>query len=238
MKKQILQKLVIYSGWLMILFISACRREDNNSQTIDCTDINADVTWEDRGDGVDYTLTCVLNVNAKLTIEPGVVIVCKSGSGIVINSGGALKAVGTTDKKIEFKGETDVQGAWKGLYFKSNSVFNELNHCIVANAGSASFDGNAARKANIRVALNAQLKIRNTIVSKSAKDGLYVDGLESDELNPITSFSMNEFTQNAEYPISAIGPTATQLDGMSSTFTGNGRNKVLLRGGRLHGAHT
>ncbi|MCS6818554.1 MAG: hypothetical protein NZ522_01285, partial [Chitinophagales bacterium] len=70
------------------------------------------------------------------------------------------------------------------------------------------------------------------------KDGLYVDGLESDELNPITSFSMNEFTQNAEYPISAIGPTATQLDGMSSTYTGNGRNKVLLRGGRLHGAHT
>ncbi|MCS6818658.1 MAG: hypothetical protein NZ522_01815, partial [Chitinophagales bacterium] len=134
MKNQLIKKFPAYTGLLMLLFISACSKEEDskNSQKINCSDINADITWADRGDGIDYILDCVVNVNAKLTIEPGVVIVCKNGSGIVINSGGALKAVGTADKKIQFKGETDVQGAWKGLYFKSNSVFNELNHCIVA----------------------------------------------------------------------------------------------------------
>lgn len=228
----------------VLLATPSCRRNDNDddtqptpTQTIDCSDITTETVWEDRGEGIDYLLNCVLEVRAKLVIAPGVVIQCKSDAGIVVESGGVLKAVGTTEKKIEFRGDVDAPGVWKGIYFRSNSVENELSFCLVSNGGSSSFDGVATRKANVRVANNAQLKIRNTEISKSAKDGLYVDGLDHESINPITVFSNNVFTFNQEYPISAIAPTANVLDGLSSTYTDNGKNKILLRGGRMYGTH-
>lgn len=227
---------------LMILtvFLSACRRDDIDPapQNISCTDITTDVVWEDRGDGIDYTVDCIVNVRAKLSIAPGVTIQFKSNAGIDIENGGSLSAIGTIDKPIIMKGDVDAAGVWKGLFFRSNNVLNELNYCTVSNAGNSSFDGNTTKRANIRVANNAQLKIRNSTVSKSGKDGLYVDGLDFDAVNPITVFSNNLFTGNQGYPISTIAATGNVLDGTVSSFTGNTNNKVLFRGGRMYGAHT
>jgi hypothetical protein len=224
------------------LFISSCKKDkDNditNAQKISCASINTETVWVDRGDGIDYILECVLEVNAKLSIEPGVVIQCKNGSGIRVNSGGALRAVGTAAKKIELKGDIDAAGVWKGLYFLSNNVENELNYCVISNGGSSSFDGNASRKANIRVSNNAQLKLRNSTIAKSAFDGLYVDGLSMDANNPVTVCEANKFLNNQNYPISTIAPLAEKLDGTGTEFSGNSKNKVLLRAGRLYGAHT
>lgn len=153
-----------------------------------------------------------------------------------IASNGILVADGDNSKSNCDEGDVDVPGVWRGLYFQSNNVQNELTYCTVSNAGSASFDGNSTKLANIRVALNAKLKISNCTISKSAKDGLYADGLDFDEQNPITSFSNNTFTDNQNYPLSVLGATANVLDAGSS-FSGNTKNKVLLRGGQLHGTH-
>jgi hypothetical protein len=97
-----------------LLFISSCRPGSDVTPTISCDDINANTVWQDRGDGVDYILDCILSVNAKLTIEPGVVIQCNSGSGIIIETGGSLVAAGTLANPIEMKGEVDVPAVWKG----------------------------------------------------------------------------------------------------------------------------
>lgn len=222
---------------LMTVFMSACRRDSNSIPTISCNDINSDVVWTDRGDGVDYTVDCIITVNAKLTIDPGVVIQFKNNGGILVSNTGSLVAAGTSTKPIELKGEVDAVGVWRGIYIQSNNVLNELNHCTISNAGSASFDGNATKVANVRVALNSQLKIQNCTISKSGKDGLLVDGIESDELNPINAFSNNSFIDNANYPISAIASVANVLDGVGSSYTGNTNNKILLRGGRMFGTH-
>jgi hypothetical protein len=224
-----------------LLFTSSCHRDTdpviNEAQPIACGDINSDVTWADRGLPVDYTLDCIVSVNAKLTIEPGVTIFVKSGAGIIIENTGALVASGSAAKNIILKSEQDVAGVWKGIFVKSNDVLNEMNYCRISNGGSASFDGNSTKLANIRVALNAKLKLQNSTISKSAQDGLLCDGLDGDEQSPITLFSGNTFTDNLNYPISALGSIATKLDGTGSVYTGNTYNKILLRGGLLQGAN-
>lgn len=220
-----------------LFFISSCRPGSDLTPTISCDDINSNTVWQDRGDGVDYILDCILSVNAKLTIEPGVVIQCNSGSGIIIETGGSLVAAGTLADPIEMKGEVDVPAVWKGLYIKSNNVLNELNYCSVSNGGSGSFEGNSTKVANIRLSLNAKLKLTNSTIRSSGKEGLLVDGLDSDDLNPIASFSNNNFKDNLNYPISAIASIATMLDGTASSYTANTNNKILLRGGRMFGSH-
>ena len=223
--------------FFMTVFLSACRPDNSAIPTISCDDVVSETTWTDRGDGIDYVVNCVIAVNAKLSIEPGVTIQFGPGAGIVIETSGSLSAVGTASNPIVLKSENDVTGVWKGLYFKSNNVLNELNYCTVSNAGASSFDGNITKLANLRVALSAKLKLQNSVITKSAKDGLLVDGLDSDELNPITLFSNNQFIANQNFPISALGSIAHVLDGTGSLFAGNTYNKVLLRGGRLFGTH-
>jgi hypothetical protein len=226
--------------FIFSLFLPSCSDDDSTDmpQTIACSDVLNDAVWEDRGEGVDYVIDCVIDVNAKLTIEPGVTIKFSNNAGIIINSGGSLSAIGSVDKPIILCGDVDQAGVWKGLYFKSNSVLNELNYCTITNGGSAGFDVSTQFKSNIRVRNSAQLKIRNSIISKSAKDGIYVDGLDTDSNNPITAFNNNTFIDNQNYPISAIASTANILDGTSSIYSGNSFNKVLLRGGRMYGNHT
>lgn len=228
-------KLIIFL--LMTVFISACRRDSNTDiPVISCSDINSDVVWKDRGDGIDYILNCVVTVNAKLTIEPGVNIQVKSGAGILVETGGSIVAVGTETKNIIFKDPNDAAGVWKGIYIKSNNVLNELKYCIVSNGGASSFDGNTTKLANIRLALNSKLKLHYTTVAKSAKDGLLIDGLDGDETCPVTYFKANAFIGNLNYPISAIASLGKLLDA-ETTYTGNTYNKILFRGGRLYGSH-
>lgn len=236
-------KTTFYGLFLTTLFFtSSCQRDTvddiTDAQPISCNDIDDDAVWADRGPGVDYTLDCIVSVNAKLIIEPGVTILVKSGAGIVIENTGTLIAKGTAADNIVIESEQNVAGVWKGIYIRSNDVLNEINYCRISNGGSGSFDGNSSNRANIRVALNAKLKLQNSTISKSAKDGLLADGLDTDEQGPITLFSGNTFTQNENYPISALGSIASKLDGTGSTYTGNTYNKILLRGGRLFGAHT
>ena len=84
---------------IMTVFLSACHRDDPDTITpepISCNDINADVVWADRGDGIDYTVDCEITTYAKITIEPGVVIQFENNAGIRVASGGSLKAIGTS----------------------------------------------------------------------------------------------------------------------------------------------
>jgi len=228
---------------LITVFLTACKKKDTDTPpvvpvTLSCTDINTATVWADRGDGIDYILPCVISVNAKLTIEPGVVVQCNSASGILIETAGSLVAVGTAAKPIQLKGEADIAGVWKGIYIKSSSALNEISYCTISNGGASSFDGNTTKVANIRLSLSSKLKLTNSTISKSGKDGLLTDGLDTDTESPVTLFSANTFTENANYPISSIAAIGNVLDGTGSAYSGNTYNKVLLRGGNLFGSHT
>lgn len=220
-----------------LLFTIASCRPDRNPTTV-CGDIDVATTWSNSNpDGVDYIVDCVISVNDLLTIEPGTEIQFNSGAGLLIETGGSLKAVGSVSDKINMHGATDAAGSWKGIYIRSNNVVNEITHCIVSGGGQSSFDGATTLVANIRVNLGAKLKLTNSEISKSGKDGLRTDGLDSDEQNPISAFSNNTFSNNTNFPITTLAATVNSLDGTSSVYSGNGKQMIEVRGGRMFGNH-
>jgi hypothetical protein len=223
----------------LALVISSCRRDDEDEldPNLPCTEITSATVWEDRGDGIDYILNCDLVVSAKLTIAPGVVIQCANNSSITIDNNGSIVAAGTASAPIIFQGSTAQAGVWQGLYIRSNSPENELRYCIISHTGSTSFDGNTAIKAAIRLRQTSLVKIINTTISKSASDGIYIEGLDTDSQNPISVYASNSISECARYPLNILGATVNVLDGTSSTYTANANQYIHIRGGRLYGDH-
>ena len=159
------------------------------------------------------------------------------GAGIIVADAGSLKVNGTAANNVTMRGLTGATGEWNGLWFQSMDDNNELNYCKLIGGGKASFNGHDI-KANIRVSLNGKLGIMNSTISGSGRDGLYIEGLDHDFLNPLRVFSGNTFSGNARFPISTISSTVSKLDGMSSTYNSNGDNRIEVRGGRVYGNHT
>jgi len=220
---------------VLSVFVSACHRD--TMETLSCNDINSDLVLHDKGTGVDYVLNCVVTVNAKLTIDPGVTIQFGNNAGFIVETTGAINAVGTSAKPIVLKGNADAAGVWRGIQIRSNNVENHLEYCSISNAGSSAFDGSGI-KAAIRLENFGALKFIHCTIDKSAGNGLYVGGFDSDNNNPLSAYSSNVINNCQLYPINAIAPIAGTLDGTSSTYSGNTNNKIYLRGGRLFGSHT
>jgi hypothetical protein len=214
-------------------FDSSAKKDDGScvfapsSSGIVLTDVNTDRVLTNTDSEIDYILNSEIDVTAKLTIEPGVVIQCSNGGGMYISgSSSALKAVGTSAALITFKSSNGEKGSWKGIWFQSsNNVENELTYCVVADGGSGSFDGNATKKGNIQLYGTSQLKLKNTSVNNSA-----AFGIKTDQFSAITfsQFSNNSFNNNADAPMKIVDKMVPSLDGVGTTFSGNGKNYIHL----------
>jgi hypothetical protein len=88
---------------------------------------------------VPYMITgavAAIQNNSILSIQPGTRLVFDSNTGIRINEGSALKAIGTSEEPIVFRGLSNAPGAWKGLYFAfTENVNNQISHAKIENAG-------------------------------------------------------------------------------------------------------
>ncbi len=216
---------------------SSCKKELITNPVTPCNDINSETTWKNTSAAVDYTFDCTVSVNAKLTVEPGTVIEFNNGAGILVSSSGALKAIGTSALPIIMRGTSDIQGGWKGILVSSNNTENELTFCTIKNGGSSSFDGNTGFLANVRLSSTAQMRINNSVISKSAKYGVFVEGLDDSELEALTSIANDTFTENGSYPLSITAAMAKNIT--TGILIGlNQANKVEVRGGRMFGEHT
>ncbi len=197
------------------------------SSGIVLVDITSDRILVNTTSDIDYILNSEIDVTAKLTIEPGVVIQCSNGGGMYISgSSSALKAIGTSFAPITFKSSSGEKGIWKGIWFQSsNNVENELTYCIIADGGSASFDGDGTKKGNIQLYGTSQLKLKNTSVNNSAGFGI-----RTNELSVITfsAFSNNSFNNNAEAPMKIVDKLVPSLDGVGTTFSNNGKNYIHI----------
>ena len=179
-----------------------------------------------RAAAIDYILVGDLDVNAKLTIEPGVVIVTKAGTGIKFNSSpGCLVAILNATAPIIIRSETNSKGGWKGLRFSgSNNPLTELVYVTVSDGGSASFNGDNTEKANIRLASTTQIKMRNCTINNSAAFGIYEE--EFDDLT-ITDFKNNFFSNNSDLPIYIRDKNIASLE-TTSTFSNNTKNYIAM----------
>jgi len=88
---------------------------------------------------VPYLITganLTIGNSAILSIQPGVNLIFDSNTGMRINTASALRAVGTADEPIVFRGLSNAPGAWKGLYFAfTENVNNQIAHASIENAG-------------------------------------------------------------------------------------------------------
>ena len=195
--------------------------------------ITSDVTWTDINADQsvpDYVVggNIVIEDDVMLTVMPGVVVeFANSCDGITIKNG-AISAIGTADKPIEFRGVHHNAGSWIGLQIQNNDPRNELTYCKVSHAGSG---GCGAEQAAINISGHlqiypAQLKITNTEVSESGGYGIIID-----KVSRFGAFSHNNIHNSDLAPIRITNPQLGSLDATSNFFTnGSGYNFVDVLG--------
>lgn len=201
--------------------------------------IKTDMTLTNGTAAIDYYIEEIVYIEAKITVEPGTVIVGKAGSGLYFDGAkGVLIANGTKSKPIVFKSESGAKGGWLGIRFnESNNPLNQLSYVTIADGGAASFDGAEDRKANVQFYGTCQVGMLGCTISNSANHGLFE--LSNSDLT-LTQFDSNSFANNKEYPMYMFDQNVKDL-GNTSTFSGNGKQFIGLMQKNfegLPGAHT
>ncbi|OFY35210.1 MAG: hypothetical protein A2W91_06905 [Bacteroidetes bacterium GWF2_38_335] len=142
MKRAYLKNTLIIAGAIMLGF-SSCKKKDDPEPTSETITINDDgsgtgtVTWKT---GNTYILEGMVFVNdgQVLTIEPGVIIKGKPGTGedasaLIVSRGAKIYAEGTASQPIIFTAEADnlngnvdnlARGLWGGVIILGNATLN------------------------------------------------------------------------------------------------------------------
>lgn len=197
----------------------------DKSQAVLITDIqyDHDVVLKDRVNGVDYLIANNLQINANLTIEPGVTLMFKDEAGIQVNEEGSLTAIGESSNLIYFTSEAGVRGSWKGITILSNHAKNVISYCRVEQAGGDNDYG----KADIVVGSysnTGQTEISNSEITTSLTTGILLS-----EGSRLIYFTGNKLFTNTTCPIEAYVGDAGQVSN-SNTFSNNGLEYIRLTG--------
>jgi hypothetical protein len=203
--------------------ISAYRNDASQAQTVDYADINAAMVFEDRVNGVDYLITKDIQINAAVTVKPGVTFMFKDGAGFTVTENGSLKAIGTDGNEVYFTSESGKRGGWKGITFLSNSG-NVLSYCKIEHGGGANNFGSA----NVMIGVegnSAVAEVSNSTITASKTDGIFMA-----ERSNVLHFAGNNVTTNTAHPLTIHVSQAGQLDN-GNVYTNNGKPDVRLYGG-------
>ncbi len=227
---------------IILSSMSGCKKDDkddddnNNVQPeiLDCSTISSSLTLVDRGSSPDYIISCRIIVEARLIIEPGVEIAFSEDAGLEFRSSGVLDAQGTSAKPIIMRGESPSSGFWRGIRFSSSNNSNKMYFTTVDGGGSLSWDG-ANIKANISLAGNSKVEIKNSTISNSAGDGIHVARLNGND-DALAGFDGNTLSGNNQYPIRVFAALVKDLG--FNTINSNGLNKIEVHAGSSSNAIT
>ena len=165
-----------------------------------------------------------IEINAALTINPGVTVIMCASSSIEVHESGSIKAIGNVGAPIVFKGEVATKGYWSGIHIRSNNPNNQFDYVTVSDAGSYWF----WEFSNVSLAPAAQLGIKNSTINGSQGDGLFVkDGAF------FSSFSGNTFSNNALAGLNITVKNVPSLDASSNYNLTNGENFIRVRGNAI-----
>lgn len=134
------------------------------------TSVDSDMTFAKLD--VPYRVIGNSAFNAAVSADPGAVFEFTSDAGFYANTNGSFNAVGTATDTIRFTGVQGVQGAWKGLGFRSNDPANELTYVEVAHGASTS-QFSIGGAANVGIEANAHLTVSEARIHDSAGWGLW-----------------------------------------------------------------
>ncbi|HEX9922717.1 MAG TPA: right-handed parallel beta-helix repeat-containing protein, partial [Anaerolineae bacterium] len=80
-----------------------------------------------------YTVTGVVNIQAKLTISPGVEVRFLPDAGFQVNNNGQLEAIGAPAQPILFTSDsaTPARGDWNGITFEATSLTGTIQYAVI-----------------------------------------------------------------------------------------------------------
>jgi len=180
---------------------------------------------------VDYEIQDRFFIQATLTIEAGVRLEMLTDVGIIVDQGGALKAIGTAAQPIFFVSTEPIPGSWQGIRIATASLDNQLDHVRLGYGASQPWTGAADSKATVYLDGNSKALITNSLFFTSAHYGLWVPSGGN-----IAGFDGNTFSENARVAI--VHPTRVgQITG-NNTFQNNTENKVRVTFGNNDAVQT
>lgn len=217
----------------VVLLLNSCKKDEtlspfnpytkdaDQAEVIDESSINSDMLLSNTGSAIDYIIDKNLEVNAQLTIEPGVTILFTDGAGITVNEQGSINAIGNSSDKILFTSQSNKRGSWKGITILSNSSRNALSFCKIEYGGGS----NTNESANLAIGAGsntAKAEISNCEITTSKKNGLYLS-----KGSVVRMFENNKINTNSYYGITMF---STDVFGISPTneFNNNGFQDINL----------
>lgn len=130
--------------------------------------LGSNATWQPTT--TPYLLTGDMEVQAGLTLLPGVNLLMESGAGIDVKESGYLTATGSATAPIIIKGRYNSAGYWDGIYFRSNNPNNKLNYVNLEYGGEGWFLDYST------VWVGGRLEMNNSSISNSNSWAMVVGG--------------------------------------------------------------
>ncbi len=170
--------------------------------------INEAQTWRGR---LNVTGNVTVRDGATITIEPGTIIELCANCTIEFGFGGGastVKANGTQDEPIIFRGQTQTRGFWSSVIFGSNVTSDSV-------LAHTRFEHGGATGANAAVLLNGPVRLDNVHITESGASGIHASnfrqgsrGLAVDKLDghPVV---VTTDTALANYPADSALDRAT-----------------------------
>ena len=178
--------------------------------------IAQDRTWKKID--VPYALPQVTFTEGILTIEAGASFQANNDGYLYVRGNGALKVLGTQNNPVEFTGQTQVRGAWRGMKIITNNPQNQLSHMIIKHGGQNGIGSSVAernRVASLMLDENVRISIDNIAIHESLEYAFWIRHVNN--LN--IEFSNNTFTGNEKLAM-VDARYFHVLDGNSS-YSGN-----------------
>ncbi len=242
--KNILNMSVLVTAFLV--FFSACNKKDDpkpdqgNKEAIvlDCDYFikNTDVILKDDPDApIDYIVTCMMRVDGKITVEPGVVIAFKQDAGLNFRDQSSFKMEGTAAKPIVLTGTEKTKGFWSGIYTESSNSANKMSYVTIDYAGGSALPSHGQRGALGVYGNNTPITLESVIIRNSKNIGMVVTG-NMGQNEEILSMNNCVFTKN-DMPVMSSSSRLRMYNGTNS-FSGNEKDYVYLFDGDIFGDAT
>ncbi|MCF8339289.1 MAG: right-handed parallel beta-helix repeat-containing protein [Bacteroidales bacterium] len=217
----------VVGDFVVELTITNGDQEDTDDVTVTATEGNTpkevsenvdnNTTWTDRvsdPETADYIVKSSIDVNADLTIEPGVLVYFDEDVFMYVKDG-AIMAEGNASNRITLTSSNEAgEIYWGGVVITSSDSRNILAYTDVKYAAGAEKWYGVDKKAAIGLKDEGKLKLKYSAISKNDGYGLYVGNGE------LVEFEENEFNDNEAQGMGVNMSKAAMIDG-NTTFSNN-----------------
>ena len=217
----------VVGDFVVELTITNGDQEDTDDVTVTATegntpkevseDVDNNTTWTDRvsdPETADYIVKSSIDVNADLTIEPGVLVYFDEDVFMKVKDG-AIMAEGNASNRITLTSSNEAgEIYWGGVVITSSDSRNILAYTDVKYAAGKEEWYGVDKKAAIGLKDEGKLKLKYSAISKNDGYGLYVGNGE------LVEFEENEFNDNEAQGMGVNMTQAAMIDG-NTTFSNN-----------------